>query len=470
MRTREVVAVFFRDFRLVSAAFLIPLILALLLWSVLPRSYEASAKIVVNVSAPTNRALAEGDGGGPQSTALEVVNSEVEVLTSQDLARRTLQTLADPRPVSGAPVPAVSDAALARFAKALTVRAVPASHVISVRYDAVSQRVAAETLKVFLSLYTRLREQEVNGPVETLVRTQISGLEGDVEATEAQISGLQKTAGLFDPEEEKKNLLATRSTLSASALQLRAQAAELSAKVASVGATRKATPSALPIYPTVEESDAMARARAQLLELRQQQAKLAPNYQPDSRTMRDLQGQIEGVEAFLAQETQRFQQHPRLTRNPLFDQLTAEAAQDAVQISPDERQAEVLNQEIAGIDARLQAISDAENRLAPLKRREASDVAALEALRQREAATLVGSADASKAQGSIGLIETPEVATDARPVSPKLALFALAGLVGGGALAAGVLGAAYARKNTFLMPEAVEGFTSVPVLVSLPAA
>ena len=281
MRTREVVALLFKDLRTLSIAFLLPVLAAAALYVVAPRRYDAGAKILVNVRGGQSVVTTEPDSAGPQTTAVEVINSEVEVLTSRDLAQKTMAAV-------GLAPPPLTEKAFQKFSKSLMVKAVAASHVIDVKYEAETPARAAEILKTYLRLYEKMRDPSGPGSVVDIIKDQVKALEGDLARTDADLERIRAQAGVFDPELERKNLLDTRTSLSASAVQLRAHAAELRAKVSSLAGQKRVVPAAIAQYPVGDESDGMLKARGQLLELRSQQAKLAQNYQPDSRAMRDV--------------------------------------------------------------------------------------------------------------------------------------------------------------------------------------
>ena len=99
MSAREVAALFFREIGLVALALGVPVLLALGLFAVTPKTYLADAKVLV---AAARSGQAGGEIGqpaltAPQVTAVEVLNSEVELLRSRELARRTAQAIGPAR-------------------------------------------------------------------------------------------------------------------------------------------------------------------------------------------------------------------------------------------------------------------------------------------------------------------------------------------------------------------------------------
>jgi uncharacterized protein involved in exopolysaccharide biosynthesis len=212
----------------------------------------------------------------------------------------------------------------------------------------------------------------------------------------------------------------------------------------------------------------MQRARAQLLELKQQQTKLGANYQPTSRPVLDLQAQIDTVQAFLTTEASRFASHVKPSRNPLYDNLAAESAKAASEVAPDQRRASDVLAQIDGVERRLSDLSAAEEELQPLLRERAQVSGVLDLARQRLVEAAVSDSVDAQKSASVQVIQKPTPSTLTHATKPKLTRFVLGGVLAGVLLAALLVGVAFARNNTFLVPEAVEARTKVPVLVSLP--
>lgn len=474
MSVREIAALLFRHLGLVLAALLLPLVLAAALFLVAPKSYQADAKVLVSGrDATPSTALQPGAEAGPATTAEESLNSEVELLTGRELAERTVAAVGAPRLFpdlkpdrrTGRPDP---DAVNAAFAHSLSVKAVPNSRVINISLLGPSPQVATQALSAYLDQYQQLHRRTFSRPVAGLLREQLAGYEGRLRAVEARIAAFTEEKRLFDPEQERKNLLDTRSSLFNTTVQLRTHADELAARVGSLQSVRAATPTELQVFPQGDESDAMQRARAQILELQQQATKLRANYQPGSRAVRDLEAQIASARALLAAETARFAAQRRPERNPLYDELTAETARARVQVGPERDRARAIDAQMGGVDRRLSELAQAEQVLAPLQRERAEDVATVAAYRQRLAdATVAENLDRQRL-ANVQVIQPASAAALHRAVRPKLMTYLLGGAAAGLVLAAGVVGVLFARKNTFLAPESVEARTRVPVLVSLP--
>eukprot|EP01037_Dinobryon_pediforme_P016346 gene16346-16523_t len=434
--SREVVALLFRDAFRIALAFAIPVLVAMALILVLPKKYQVTAKLLVSVSNATTSLVTEGNG--PLVTADQVVNSEVEVLKSQDLAIRTIE--ASSGQVGSAPR-TPTDRQVKDFQSDISVAAVPASNVIKVSYRAESQAEAVRILKIFLKFYTEARDRDAIRSNLDFIHREIASLEAESASIDEDVARVKVEMGVFDPEVEKKTLLESKSALLGNVMQMRANAGQLRAKVASLQSTLRTTPMVIQAYPDTEESDASAQARARLLELREQQAKMAANYQPDSHAMKDLQAQIDMTLAFINAESARFSQ-----------------------ITPEERHAASLESQSGTLEQKLKRIETTENRLAPLLRRKASAAARLDTLRLKETGLQLGKGG----MPSVSLIESPEIQKDAKPAWPNKILFLLGGLFAGLACAATTIAISFALKNTFLVPEAVERFANVPVLVSLP--
>jgi uncharacterized protein involved in exopolysaccharide biosynthesis len=475
MSAREIVALLFREINLVLIALIAPIVIAVALFSVAPKSFEADAKILVNGrDTQVSASGAEGQSDAPQTTSQEVLNSEVEILTSRELADRTIAsvgalTLFPHMPVNKTTRQPDADAVNGAFAKALAVKAVSASHVIEVSLQGPSPQVVTRALNRYLELYEQIHRETYSRPVAGFLASQLKGYEAGLRGVEAKIAAFSQTNKIFDPVQEQKDLLDTRNSLSATSLQLSTHAGELAARVAALRALRDKTPEQLQLFAETDESDAMQRARAQLLDLKQQQTKLAENYQPTSRTMRDVQDQITSVSGLLAAETKRFADHTRPSRNPLYDELTAEIARAEAQIGPERERAAAIQAQIGLADQRLAQIAQAVTLLDPLQRQRAQDVTAVTTFRQREVeAKLAENLDLQRI-ANVRIIQSAAPTSVNKPAKPKLRTYLVGGLVAGILLAVLTIGVLFARKNTFLVPESLEASTKIPVLVSLPA-
>ncbi len=475
MSAREIVALLFRHLSLVLLMLLLPVVAAVVLFLRAPKSYEADAKVLVSGrDAPVTATLqSPAAGAEPQSTAEEALNSEIEILTGQELAGRTVAAVGAHRlfprlkldPRTGEPDP---DAVSRAFVHALKVKAVPTSHVISLSLLGPRAAVATEALSKYLDIYQQVHRQAFSKPVVMLLQTQLQGYEAALREVEAKIAAFSESHRLFDPEQERRNLLDTRSSLFASSLQLRTHADELASRVRSLQGLQTSTPQQLQIYPLTDESDAMQRARGQLLDLQQQSTKLRANYQPGSRVLRDLDAQIASVQGFLAAEGHRFSTTLHPERNPLYDELVAEKARAQAQVTPEFGRASAIDAQVQDIDRRLAGIAEAEQTLEPLQRERTNDITTVAAYRQRLAdAKVTEDADGQKIT-NVAVIQ-PAAAVAQHPVTPKLFSYLLGGLAAGLVLATGLVGVLFARKNTFLAPESVEARTRIPVLVSVPS-
>jgi len=390
MSVREIVALLFREIKIVLFAVFIPILVALLLFVMTPKQYEATAKILVTGQEASSQSTSpQSNDNGPQTTAQEVLNSEVEFLTSRELADRTITTVGSTRlfpklKPGGSSLTPDTDAQYAAFVRSLQVKAVASSHIIDVSFKGPSPSIAVETLATYLKIYDQIHKEAYIKPVANLLSQHLQGDETDLRHVEAKIADFKEKNDIFDPDLERKNLLDTRNNLGSSAIQLKSQAKEFKSRVVALEKVRAQTPDTLPLYPEAADSDAMQKARAQLLDLQQQKTKLSQNYQPSSRTLQDVRAQIDGVQSFLSSETRRYSAQRRPSRNPLYDELTAEIARAKAQIAPAEDQAGAIAAQITKLDQRLQQIEEAQKILDPLQRERASDVSTVEAFRQRE--------------------------------------------------------------------------------------
>jgi uncharacterized protein involved in exopolysaccharide biosynthesis len=477
MNRREIVALLFRERWKIALVLLLPVMAAVGLYFWAPRTYQAEAKILIRVGREVQT---HTDVGQPtqsmlqSSTQQELTNSEMELVHGRDIANMVLQefgtsTLFPGLDADRTPDLRPSDNAVKAFSGALGVAAVNKSLIFTVTYEAPTPELATKVLDRVLELYQKKHVDAYAHPISSFLNTQLEDLEKKIESYDAQATEFKVAHQIYDPTEERRLLLNTRSGLAETMAQARSHMAELAKRIDVLTELRRQTPGEIKMYAESVPSDAIERARADLLSLRVQEQKDTNGYLDSSRTMIKLRNQIDTVNKFLANEGPKFSGHVRTGRNPLYDELTAEIARTEAQIAPEDVRVAGLQKEIDRIDARLNTIEEGAQTLDVLRRQRENLQTALSSFRQQqEQAGLLEEMDKQKIV-NVQVVENPAPVSFDKPAHPQKRIYAAAGLAGGILLAILWIGLMFATHNTFLTPEAVEESVNLPVLASLSA-
>ncbi len=474
MSAREIVSFLFRERLTAIIAFLVPLLLAIVAFELTAPVYVATAKVLVRAGREfdaRNEVGQPNGGGSPQSTKQEMINSELEILSSRDLAEGTIKEFGIdqlfPRLNTAATPEATMDKALERFAKAFTAKPVKNSDVIELSLDAPTARLAIAALRDLAARYQQKHVSVFSRPISGFLDVQLNALEQNLRNLESEITAYKVQNNVFDVGDQRRYLLESRNNLANTVTQLRSRTAELEMRIVELNGLKRQTPETLNLYSESDQSDAVERARSQLLELRLQEEQMSTRYTDNSRALRELKSQIRAVDDFLTNQTGRFSGRVRTGRNPLYDELTAEIARAQAEITPLQTRADALDGEIAKTEDRLRGLEAGDQILNQMDREHEMLETNLKTYRQRqEDARMLEELDRQKIV-SLSLVQ--DASSEVEPARPKL-LFYLAGGIGAGIIVSfGIVGLLFAFRNTYIAPEGVERSTGIPVLVSLPS-
>jgi uncharacterized protein involved in exopolysaccharide biosynthesis len=473
MSAREIISLLFRERVAVLIAFLIPILLAIGAYMMAQPSYSATAKLLLGTGGKSdNKSDVSNNQGqsGPFTTKQEVVNSELEILTSRDLARATIEQigLATLYPkLAERPSEATTEIAVEAFSRSLAVKPVKASDILEVGFETSSPALAQTVLRQLIERYQQKHIEVYSRSISGFLDGQVAGFEHNLRMIENEIAELKAAKSVFQITDERRQLLDSRTTIAQTISQLRSRSAELENRLVQLRRLHKETPEALRLYSESEQSDALERARSQLLDLELQDSQLSARFSDGNRAVVNVRQQIDILKAYVAQQEKRFAGRVRTGRNPLYDEINAEITRAEAEVRPALVRADALEQDVERIEDRLRTLTEAERILVGLERERDSLETSLRIYRQRQAdSRILEDLDRQKIV-SISVIQEPSGLS--RPVTPKPLVYVGVGIGGGLAAVVMLIAVLFAFRNTYIAPEGVESSTTIPVLVSLPA-
>ena len=475
---REIIALLFRERLKIAVAFLLPVMVAWAQYVGAPRTYEAESKILIR---PGREVEPRSDVGQPVNSALQatqqqVLNSEMELVSGREIAVTVLKefgasTLFPGLPADRSPDLPPSDAAVNAFYGSLAVEPIRNSAIFRIRYQAPDPRLATKVLSRVLELYQKKHVDAYAHPISNFLGAQLAELEKKLESYDTKTTEFKVAHNIYDTSEERHLLLGTRSSLSVAIAQARSHLAELTKRIAVFTELRQQTPEEIKLYSETAPSDAIERARAELLSLRLQEQRETSGYMDGDRTafpMIKLRNQIETVNNFLAIEGAKPSGRVRMGRNPLYDEITAEIDRAQAQIAPEDARVAALQNEIDRIEARLSSIEEAAQTLDVLHRQRENLQTALNSFRLQQAqAGLLEEMDKQRIVNA-QIVEEPAPLSVDKPAHPTSRIYMLSGLAGGIVLASLAVTFGFLTHKSYLTPEEVEGCVKLPVLATVP--
>ena len=284
---------------------LMGVLVALGLFYITPTVFRSEARLLVRYvtemtvldpAATGDRVISPGRGGE------NVINSEIQILTSRDLVEKVVDDMGVMR-FAGDTTNVVNRLRMAELIQNRLLIQVPKnSNIISISFDGVDPVVSQEFLKRLTEAYLA-RHVEIHRSVGAyeFLSQQTDQLRSRLTETEEELRKVKYSEGIVSIAESKKNVAVRCEELTKGLGDLEASLAASLARVdyfkGLPGVRRVATGSGLSIMTTTNEgpSDLVIR----LQRLRQRETELLASYTPDSIPLVTLRSQIKDTQRMI---------------------------------------------------------------------------------------------------------------------------------------------------------------------------
>jgi uncharacterized protein involved in exopolysaccharide biosynthesis len=206
-----------------------------------PKVYEARATILVKFG---REYVVRPEVGQERPlvgiTSEEVLNSEVQILTSDDLVRAVVQQIGADRlfPKSslsfGDDGTSSADRATRKALKALSVEAVRRSSVIQIAFEHREPQLAGEFVNELLALYQDKRLEVFSGAKSDFAEVQLGAYEEELKKQEHRLENFRQKHGVFVYAQQMEMLLRRQSELDAQRRDAAVRLGELRKSIASI--------------------------------------------------------------------------------------------------------------------------------------------------------------------------------------------------------------------------------------------
>jgi len=473
---RSIVAILFRRQKLVFSLFTGIFASVALGTFLMPRQYESSMKVLVKneradlVVSPDARNVAQFRGDVSENE----VNSEIELLTSNDLvaqvvrACRLYERATGTVQAAGEPLPEALEKAARKLQRDLNITPVRKANIILITYSAPTPELAASVLKQLSSAYldAHLKVHRTAGTQE-FFSDQAARYEAQLRDAETQLRQFRVRNDLTSVAEQK-NLVFGKTLDSETALrETTAALAETSTRVRELrkqvsGQERRiVTQSRI-----VPNQYSVERLNTMLAELENRRTQSLMKFRPDDRAVVEVEQEITDTRAALDRASKLASVEESTDVNPLRRDLESDLARAELEEAGLQARHDSVARILAAYRTRLAQIESAGIEHDALQRTaQESEENYLLYVRKREEARIADSLDQQKIS-NVAIAEAPvEHHLPAKPiVLLNLTLgFFLAGVVSLGA----AFGAEYSG-GSFHTPAELEAATGFPVLTTVP--
>ncbi|MGH9563967.1 MAG: GumC family protein [Terracidiphilus sp.] len=470
--TRDVAAVLFRQWRTLLATFAAVAVLALIsgLWA---RKYEAHMKVLVLRQRMDTAVSGEPNAPAQATPAVteEELNSEVELLRSEDLLRKVV--VATGLQHRGWSVFGRSDEdkrialAVRKLSKDLHIDPVRKADVIAVSYQSSDPQLSAKVLNVLATDYMEKHREVHRASGEFIFfDQQTERFRHGLEESQARLADFTHENGVVSAGTERDLELQHLAEFDAAADQAQASAVETAQRIQFLQ-TQLAT-----MHPrmTTQEKDTenqllMQQLKSTLLNLELKRTELLTKYDPSYRLVQEVEKQIADTRSEIDAEENRPSKEETTDVDPTYAMLRsdlAKAQEDLTAYKARTDATRLVAADYLKTAERLQERALQQDDLEQTEKTQEENYLLYQ--KKREEARI---SDALDQRGILNVALAEQPIVPAIPVQSPVRAAGITLLLGFFASFGAAFAADYASPS-FRTPDEVVGYLDMPVLASLP--
>lgn len=495
--TRDVLNVLFKHQKKIVATFvLIVGAVAVYTFTSTPL-YEAKASLLIKVGREYVYRPEVGDERPQVTTNREdMINSELEILTSRDLAAKVVETIGVDRLYPGIdkPPPMFSlanlrnkinqfiawlegrpnepdtdtkvDMASKAFLGSLKVEAIPKSNVVRIQFRHSEPELAALGVNTLVESFKAKRLEVFSGPKSSFLEEQMVYYRDQLRDAEQRFEAFRQKYGVYSLDQQRSLLLSQRSMLDTELKATQNRIEEANQRLTSLQDQRKRISETVPLASDIERFPVVDDAKSRLLALQLKEQELLSKYREESQIVQNVREEKKVVENFLSRVQNDRATRVRSGKNPIYEQLELEIVRTTAEQNALTAKLSTIEQQMTDLDGELRALDLRDKELQQIEREIKNYRQNYETyLARTEEARISGEMDQQK-MVNISVIEGASVPN--RPVLPRKTLNMLLAMVFGAAAGLGVAFLVEYLRSGFLTPESAGRSLGVRVLGTVP--
>jgi uncharacterized protein involved in exopolysaccharide biosynthesis len=474
---RDVMAVLFRQWRVLLVSFVVLVVVAVVLSGALTTTYKAEMKILVRRERVDPVVTA-------QSSALSQVvqeeiteselNSEVELLNSQDLLRQVVVSnhlyskQRSWREIFGKASEEVSIArAVRQLATALKAEPVRKTNMILVNYDSSDPELSARVLSSLASLYVEkhLQVHRPSGEFKFFDQ-ETAELRKGLDLAETRLADFTREGGVVSAQLERDLTLQKASELEASLTQTRAAIAETEQRIRTLEQQLASIPPRMVTQVRVSDNpQLLQQMKSTLLTLELKRTELLSKFEPAYRPVQELEKQISETRAAIAGEKNAPVRDEVTDQDPTYQWLKSELAKAQTEVSGLKARAAATTAALIKYRTGARALQQSAIKQQDLLRTAKTEEENYLLYSRKEEEARINDALDRRGILNVAIAEAPTV-----PALPSRSLLfpGLLSVFLASTLSVGLAFASDFLDPSFRTPDDVVGFLESPVLASIP--
>lgn len=460
-RGAELANTLFYYWRTALGVLLLTLVLGLLAALLLPPRYQAEARLLALTAAYYDvRTDRPGAPPAPGFQPADVLNVEMQLLSSADLHRDTIARLSPPAANAVA-----RDRDLRSFERNLHVGKAEDANVIILQYADRDPARAAAALQALVQAYFVKRAAVLTSGRAGLLGTQRDDAKRELDEISRQIARFQAQNGVVDIQAQIDGAVSIDTQLRQAKLAADSDRSKANGNLALLESGAKSVPQTVELYRDDSEvAAAIGTMQARLLDVEARRADIAARYLPGSPQMAKADKEIASLKQAIRERSATLKAARRVGRNDHFDAVRDRVITTNAEVAGETARAATLVEQIGQSQARLRGLMAVSQTLANLKLQRDLLVETYRDLAGQYERARAEQQEAATGSTNVRVIQAPR-APD-RQINPPWLLIAgslLAGLV----LAATSVFVRASLRTTFLSPGEAGRALDLPVMASI---
>ena len=442
----------------------------------LPSIYQATSTLLVKFGRENLYRPEVGQGGSwVSSSHEEMVNSEIQVLTSYDLIEKVVKTM-DAEflyPVmakkmwdkgkSGESLVAV---AVPMFKGSLFVEGVKKSNVIQVSFQHESPRIATQAVNLLVDFFKEKHLQVHSDPQSSFLEQQLTAYEKGLEESENSLEVYKQKYQAFSLPEQKSLLLQQRTSFDTALKNTRNQVIELQQKQGALKAQMQTVPEDIPLATVTDRLGIVDNVKKTLLDLQLKEQDLLIKYKEDNPMVVNMRKEITLVKEYLQRQEEELRKVHTTGKNVVYQEMEKEMIKTKAELAAQESKVPALNFQLSQLDREIQLLDLREKELQRLVReRELNEKNYKTYLEKAEEARILDDMNRRK-MANVSVIQ--KAAIPLGPIKPRKNLYVAFSLIFGAILGLGIAFFSEYAAEGLSTPDSVERRLGLRVLTTIP--
>jgi uncharacterized protein involved in exopolysaccharide biosynthesis len=439
----------------------------------IPPTYEAKSSMLVKFGREYIYQPEVGEK--PQDVRLvpldqeEVINSEIQILTSRDLIEKVISTLGIAKiypELANSPSTKIApiEKAILQFKNKLFAEGIKKSNVVQVSFQHKDPQIAAQAVNLLVDFYKEKHLQVFSDPRSSFLEQQLVTYEQKLKESENNLESFKQHRRVSSLDEQRSLFLKQRTDLDTSLKNTQNQIKELEQKVAFLEEQMQTISNSETLYTETDRYKVIDEAKVKLLNLQLQEQELLQRFNDSNRLVVNVRKEIQLVKDFLLEQEELIKGKVK-TGNVVYQEVEKELIKAKADLSSQEAKETSLRLQLVQLDRSIQNFDLSEKELQELSREQVNNEKNYQTYQHKVEEARISDDMNRQKMANISVIQAAAVPT--KPIRPKKGLNIFLSVILGSVSGLGYAFFSEYTAQGLSTPEAAEKRLNLPVIATI---